>query len=587
MNAFRRTALFASLFFISIASIGAKGINPSGITILHPLHQDSKEKSASVTGRVTLGGEAAAGIIVIAEPYEPAPRSIVNTMFGQFHIAKATTEPDGSYRLTGVPAGRYKIVLYAPQFVSRTNSESEEEDSTSEQNRTVSLSEGETVDGIDFALTRGGVITGRVIDSQGRPVIGEYISLKRVSKNEAAPSISQYSPETVLTDDRGVYRIYGIPSGSYIVSAGGQDELYPANLLYKRRNNPMTYFPGTTDATRARTIELSVGGEATDINIKLGLPNRSYRATGRVVNTETGKTFADLVVFYNPTSDNSDSRAVGLPSPGGFSSSNAKGEFIFESILPGRYTANVNFMTESKYYSEEVAFEVKNGDVNGLEIKLHRGSTISGDAVVENSADPDISAQISQLIIVALVRDASMPSQSFQQGKINADGSFRIAGIKSGRAQLLVNDITGSSLLQLLRIERDGLEQSEGIEIQTGEQISGVRLVLGKAAGLVSGQVIIQGGQMQKGERLRARARRAVNLNPFSPGSSTAEVDANGRFLIENLLPGDYELEVFLLAESDVPNPRTEIPRSRQSVTVVDETPVDVTIVLDLSAKDK
>ena len=43
--------------------------------------------------------------------------------------------------------------------------------------KTLIITAGETVEGIDFTLARGGVITGRVIDSEGGPLIEEPITL--------------------------------------------------------------------------------------------------------------------------------------------------------------------------------------------------------------------------------------------------------------------------------------------------------------------------------------------------------------------------------------------------------------------------
>jgi plasmid stabilization system protein ParE len=51
--------------------------------------------------------------------------------------------------------------------------------------KTVTIAEGETVEKIDFSLVRGGVITGRVTDADGAPVIGQRINLASADKDTA------------------------------------------------------------------------------------------------------------------------------------------------------------------------------------------------------------------------------------------------------------------------------------------------------------------------------------------------------------------------------------------------------------------
>lgn len=91
------------------------------------------------------------------------------------------------------------------------------------QGRIVNLGADDAVEGIDFKLTRGGVIRGRVMDAGGLPVIEERISLTQVDEKGAAvpaanPVWANYMMYT--TDDRGVYRLYGLSPGRYKVNSG-------------------------------------------------------------------------------------------------------------------------------------------------------------------------------------------------------------------------------------------------------------------------------------------------------------------------------------------------------------------------------
>ena len=64
------------------------------------------------------------------------------------------------------------------------------------QGRVLNLSANEAVEGIDFKLTRGGVITGRITDADGRPVIEERISLIAVDQNGEVVRAPTSGPQT-------------------------------------------------------------------------------------------------------------------------------------------------------------------------------------------------------------------------------------------------------------------------------------------------------------------------------------------------------------------------------------------------------
>ena len=55
------------------------------------------------------------------------------------------------------------------------------------------MSEGAAAEDVDFSLSLGGVITGKITDGDGRPVIGERISLKPVDSADA-PTIIPNCP---------------------------------------------------------------------------------------------------------------------------------------------------------------------------------------------------------------------------------------------------------------------------------------------------------------------------------------------------------------------------------------------------------
>ena len=124
----------------------------------------SEQPSGSIKGRITVDGKAQPGVVVslfMADDY----------YYDRRPLATAITDADGGYRLTPVPAGRYSISTHSPLFVNT------QIDHNGMNGRYVSVDAGEAVDDVNFALVRGGVITGRVTDTEGRPVISQAVTV--------------------------------------------------------------------------------------------------------------------------------------------------------------------------------------------------------------------------------------------------------------------------------------------------------------------------------------------------------------------------------------------------------------------------
>ncbi|HJQ71267.1 MAG TPA: carboxypeptidase-like regulatory domain-containing protein [Blastocatellia bacterium] len=547
-----------TIFLIAIAAAAQSGARDS---------KGEREPTATITGRVMLKGEAAAGVIVTLLPAEPVMQRGLS--------ARTTADKEGRYRFTAVAAGRYTVSPLVPGLVVP------QEPNSYYVGKLVTVSEGEEVDGVDFALTRGGVITGRVTDDKGRPAIEQYLSLLRVDERGQKTGDQMSNFFDFHTDDRGVYRVYGLPEGRYLVSVGeSRDEdsvrIGAVGGYYER-----TFHPNTTEQSRATIVEVKEGMEATGIDIVLASASKSYTATGRIVDAETGKPAPNLQIAHGSlTRDN----RVGSWGMAG-NRSNAAGEFRIEGLTPGRYAAFVVAEPEADSYSEPAQFEIENEDVKGVEIKVRRGSSISGIAVVEGAADPDVTARLSSLQLFATgVGSAGLVAPRMATTRIGADGSFRVTGLGPGKITLwltgMPNERKGFSVL---RTERDGREQRDGIEVEAGEQITNVRLVLAYGTSVIRGMVKIEGGELASNLMMRVHA-----LRPGEKAYSGTPVfvDARRRFAIEGLSAGDYDVEL-LIFPANRTDPPPKIQPVKQRVTVPASGTVEITLTVNLAARDK
>jgi hypothetical protein len=547
--------------------------------------------TGSVAGRVALAdGKPAANVGVALSPADSS--SAADFVVSRRSGWRASTDADGRYRITNLPAGRYRLLTLAPAFFSP---EERAGNSVFNPGKVVTVGAGEAVEGVDLTLVRGGVITGRVTNAEGKPVVAERVTV--VDADQAArsgPSSWVVSPYEFETDDRGVYRVYGVPAGRYLVSVGqdrdaGTITVGPAGAQYAR-----TFHPSATDAAQAKIVEVSAGGEASNVDIALADAPKSYQATGRIVD-ESGNAVAG--VGYGHGSLRADAKTVGAWGSDG-SVTTAEGEFVVRNLMPGRYAvfAMSDFGSAPlDTYSDATQFEVTDADVSGLVVKLHRGASVSGTVAVEGTTDRAVLARLARLNLNAQVRPApgaptdQLTAPSFVSGRVNADGTFRFAGLKPGKVVInLFNFGAESRGFTLLGVQRNGADAGGGIDVAAGENVTGVRVRLGYGTGVVRGQIDVRdGGQpapLPEGARLMVFTRRAGASE--MPTTTSVEVDSRGRFVIEGLMGGEYEVivrGVMIGRQPGTPQQIRRMPSVRQTISVTEGGEVSVTVIYDIS----
>ena len=572
-----RVLLFLVLLFSLTARSAAQTASPV-----------EAKGTGSISGRVTLGDKPVPGIViaVLKGDNNSAPDL----------LARATTDGDGQYRLTGLAAGHMRVTAAAAAYVVTSESSR-----SWEPGKVITLGDGEAIEGLDFSLARGGVMTGRITGPGGRPLIAERVELNRV--NEQGQRQPYYSPNYYYiyqTDDRGVYRLYGLPEGRYLVSAG-LDESRPQTALgaggriYKR-----TFHPDTTDEAQATIIEVTPGKEVTGVDIRLGKSVQTYSASGRVIDAESGRPVPGISVGYGTVENKRFSTMMSGLLP------NAQGEFKVEGLLPGSYAVYSQQIMNpaapenaaNDYYSDPAPFEIAGDNVTGLEIRLQHGSSISGVAVIEGTNDPAVLAKLTQLKIQASMQrrnagqnDAAGGASGLEapgsfSSPLAANGSFRFSGLRPGTARLYLNPWQAPKGFSIMRIERDG-QVPQSLEIGPGEQISGVRVVIAYGDSVIRGQVKIEGEAPPGTLRMTVYPRRVeASTSGLVPGIQPVEVDARGRFMIEGLVAGTYALQLQAYLVQGTGMTQLRIPPVIKQITVGGGT-TDVVMTLNLTEKEK
>jgi hypothetical protein len=530
----------------------------------------AKPGTATISGRVTLNGEPVANVVVaLQNPPGPSPSPGI----------RVRTDGAGQFRFTGVAAGRYVLGALAPGFISPSDQ------SYGPQGALITVSEGENMDGVSIELKRGGAIAGRVTDSRGRAIAEENVVLMKLDEQGRPQHFN--NPMNAYfsgTDDRGYYRLFGLPAGRYLVSVGRrpQEVSYTAG---RRIIYPQTFHPDATEESKAEVIELSEGGEATGVDITVAEAKPAYLVSGRIVDAQTGQPVTAMDISYG--------NALEVGVGGGWalsvSRSDAKGGFQI-SLPPGKYSL-FGGRSNGDYFTDPTPIEVDDKDVSGVEIKARRGATISGVVMMEGAYDRAILARLPSLIISADRRSNELMYMINRSARINPDGGFRLSGLPPGKITFSLSGQFGPNKFSILRIERGGVSQGQQVEVKAGEQLDNLRVALGYGVAAIRGQLKIIGGAAPSGIVVYANAKRVGGDEAANFGS---QVDASGHFVIEGLTAGEYELRLSYSgrnnpAETDPQLRQTflqQLRQSKQTVSVGATGVTKVTFTFDLSRKE-
>jgi hypothetical protein len=505
-------------------------------------------RSAAVSGVVTADGRPAAGV----------PVWLAEARLGRDRVAEGETDTEGRYRFEGVPPGDYIVAAFLAGFYPAFG---EAQRAPQSLGPMITLGEGETVEAFDIPLTRGGAITGRVTDGRARPVVGEAIDLQRVDATGDPVSASLSMAAQPQTDDRGIYRAYGLAPGRYLVAVSDFDDQFR-----------QTYFPSALRAYEARVVTILGTEEVSGVDIVVTAmpPVDRFAVRGRVVDAETGLAVAGVKVsFERPSVDEA---GVADDSFDAYKATNADGEFRITGVPAGSYRAVLmRVCGPGCEYSAGASEVAVAGEVRDLTLTARRGATLDGQVVLEGVSDRAIAARVRGLTVRATRFDDDARRyvrQLRNVAEVRADGTFRLHGLEPGRNAVFISDPEGASGFTLLRVEGPDASSRRTIAVPEGRDVTGVRLVVGYGTGAIRGHVRFVNGTPGPGVRVHVAV---VLADPGSFRSPT--VDGRYTFTQEGLLAGAYEV----VARVD------GVRATKQTVTVPENGVVDVTITIDVS----
>jgi protocatechuate 3,4-dioxygenase beta subunit len=469
--------------------------------------------------------------------------------------SNATTGADGKFSFKNLRAGSYQIAAVVNGFVRTEYGQR----SPNARGRPVFLSEGQTFRDAALRMTPTGTISGRVFDQNGQPATDAPVQLLRAAYNGVSRSYQSVAQGSA--DDRGDYRMYGVPPGRYYLLAGnlpGPTRLAGGGLGLPSATSQrysVVFHPSVSAIEQASTIEVKPGAEAA-FDFRLQRLGSGYRVKGRVIDA----TGAGLPANTNIT--------VGYRTLGGgggsFSNGRnfdpAAGTFELQNIPPGDYTLQVQIpetnpttilggpTAQIDILARQVAqaarpagtapIQVVDRDIEGVVITVSTGVTVSGRLILEGqplSAIPNLQQMALAFQSVAGLSVGPNPVGT----PVAADGTFQVVGLREGEYRVsALRLLVPSSGLYLKSVRYGGDDVLSKPLRFSGAGSGEFEVVLRSGVGQIAGNVTDARLQAAAGVQVFAIPTDRGRVNDYKQ----AMTDQNGRYSLTGVTPGDYQV---------------------------------------------
>jgi hypothetical protein len=453
-------------------------------------------------------------------------------LFGATQTAAATDElgrfeleniAPGSYFITGVMAG-YALGVAGQRHPADTPT-------------LVDLQAG-SLRNAEIRLTPLGVLSGRIIDTDGRPVQKATISVVPARGRGPCPACR------TATDAGGQYRIAGLPDGRYYVMASTprprtQPQTSSDLGLPQPPSVASTYYPGTALPSQASAVDVAAGRHV-DASFTLA-GSVATRIAGIVVDAR-GAPATSHVVLLEAKPPQLQSLLSNLAEV------SSDGRFEFNDVPPGDYTIVVRDQDFFKRIVEtgsshprgfageqaERRISVPGNGLDAINIRTQGGYELTGTVVM--NGQPLIKTAPMAVITVP----AEYPTRTINGGAadVASDGTFRLTNVL-GHYLIRVTNVPAGTMVQ--RVLAGGVDVTdEGIDVV---QPTTIEIVVGRRTEL-TGRLTTRRGTPVPGM--------SVVIFPENPRRWEAPLDeryvrsvaadAAGRFSVAGLPAGRYHV---------------------------------------------
>jgi Carboxypeptidase regulatory-like domain len=552
----RRVAILLALVSVSVAS----GIAQQQAS--RPARDNQQSRTQAQPTAVI------AGRVLTVDTGRPVKHARVTVSAGGRQSRATTTDDQGRFRITDLAAGGYTVTGSRTGFVDAVYGQRR----PLQPGTPVQLADGQEIATIDLRLIRGGVITGRVVDEDGEPLARAIVTVQRYQYVRGERQLSPAGGDQ--SDDRGQYRVFGLPPGDYYVSADvgrlaqglGRGFQFGAGgagpgggarggFFGAPPDDPEpvgyapTYYPGVVNAAEAGKITVGPGQEVSGMDFQVQLV-----ATATVSGVVVG---ADGAVPVMLVPQDSGGMLRGQILRG---SARADGPFTIANVPPGRYTAVARSgggIFASGGDTLRVATQsinVAGQNITGVTLALQPSVTLSGNITVESSGTPAPTDYSTFRVDVPDVDPLPFAGGAGGRGggpiasggRADKNGAFTVFSLMPGAHYVRVSGTGPWTLKSVSVAGRDVTD--EPIELRSGRDVDNVMIVLTDRATEISGAVRDGTGTAVAGMAVIAFSTDQQQWLPQSRSIQAVRTGQDGTYRMRGLPAGDYRI----LATEDV-----------------------------------
>ena len=443
------------------------------------------------------------------------------------HIIATRSTADGRFELKNVPAGRYKLIVSRNGYVESEYGQRK----PSDPGATFTLSPGQRKDDIFFRLIPSAVIAGRVFNEDGEPEPNASVIASRQTYREGRKTMTQF--KQAMTDDLGAFRLFGLPPGRYFISAMeerwnkvvGDKEFSGATAQGSEEGYARTYYPGSTDASRATAIDVKEGDEIPGADIALRqVP--VHRVRGRVLNQLALKPGQDVGMLLVSRSKLQESDFGGITRP-----KYADGSFEVANVAPGSYYLIAFAANEGKMEFGTQRVEVGESDIEGVSVLIGLGTAMQGRV---NWDGKPSQTQDGLLVLANSVEAEILPGS---RARVDSSQQFALKDLVEGEYRVEVTGISKDCYLKQITFGPSFIKD-DIISVSKGANPA-LEITLSSRGARVQGAVVDKDGLPAAGVWVVAvpeETRRTI-LRLFKAQTT----DQYGKFDLHGLAPGEYK----------------------------------------------
>ena len=514
---------------------------------------------------------------VVADDGQPVVNAtlMAQAVNGPPSVRPAQVDSEGKFSFDDLPPAGYVVFAVAPGYIDEAMSTGDPNDWPRHLIGTQ----------LKIKMIKGGVITGKVTNAKGEPIVG--VPVHAVALNNPSPSPTELlGAGGAESDDRGIYRIYGLRPGSYVVSAGG-----PGQFGFAAANgfdlDVPTYYPSATRDT-AIPVAVRSGDETTGIDIKYS-GGEGHRISGFVLgstNAAAPAASGAIAIILSPAGTQSVlSMAIANPM-------DQRRAFGFNAVADGEYDLFATFQTGQQTDASLVATKrvtVRGGDLTGVELTLAQLASITGAFMLDQIKPEDKCDQRdSQLIETVFAARRDEPRKSGSQimttmlaglgGTVNAKGEFIARNLDAGRYRFEIKLPTEAWYVRAINLPpavaatnqqaatpsaaskpNQSYPWQGTVAIKSGQQVSGVSIIVGQDAANLRGRVTVtpEGTPFPADLHVHLVPADREQANDVLRYSETT-IMSDGSFAFSNIAPGRYFIvsRVETAAETPGKSPR-------------------------------